>query len=230
MMAGPGTCQPRDDHWPIDENVLLSLSENVRPTVTERYRADLRENAAAVATAVRACLAERVEPTRKAVLALQYCGRPRRQWWRRRPSKRDSRDEAALLASQRTQTRLMAVRSKYPADRKYYASDAPHMSRTVEELCQWMTAAEAATLDNFLTYTAGTVLHDSDTGACHLRGLTDPRCLVAVDCTRLATLPRHQSTVKMYSELCVLKATDGHDALVLVPHHFQVFSVVAAIL
>jgi len=123
----------------------------------------------------------------------------------------------------------MAVRSTYPADRKYYASVAPHTSRTVEELCRWMTAAAdaAAALDNvLLTYTAGTVLHDRDTGSCRLRGFTDPRCLVTVDCTRLATLPRHRSTVKMYSELRTQKAADGRDALVLVPHHFQVFSAI----
>lgn len=236
-MSDPETVQRpgrNDAGWPIDENVLLCLSEHVRPTVTDRYVLQRRENnARAVATAVRACLAERVEPTltAKTALLLQRADR------RRRPSERDPRDEAVVLASKRTQTRLMAVRSQYPADSKYYASDAPHVSRTVEELSsRW--APTAAALDSsrrtILTYTLGTVFHDGDTGTCHLRGMTDPRCRVTVDCCRLVVLPRHGSAVKMFSELrgtpkasCTDEEPAPTGPAVLVPHHFQVFSAAA---
>jgi len=207
--------QGNNDEWPVDENVLQSLSEDVRPAdgcYSHRVDDD------AVAVNVRSCLAEVVAPM---VAAQKLLSRRhvQRQWWRR-PSYGPAEDNT-LAAARRTQTRLMAVRSSY-RDGKYYAPNPTHVSRTVEELSRW-TAADP-TPSNGHTYTAGTVLYDGDTGACHLHGLMDSRCRVAVDCSRLTyALPRHRSTVKMYSTVRMSHTSGEPDAPVLVPNHFQVF-------
>lgn len=203
-----------DDDWPICEKVLLSLSENVRPSAT----VDNDNNDAAVATNVQLCLAERVVPVRTEQPRRYRLPEQKQLKHFRRPLIRDQ-DVQTTVAARRTQTRLMTVRSAY-TDGKYYAPGTPHVSRTVEELSLW--PAEE-TPDNGYTYTVGTVLYDKDTGTCHLHGFADPRSRVAVDCDRLTnTLPRHGSTIKAYSELR-LPIRDREGAPVLVLHHFQVF-------
>lgn len=191
------------DCWPVHENVLRSLSEDVRPTAMDY---DVGSDDAAVASNVQACLAEPVMPT--AVTDDPPTARPQ-----------TTRDDATA-AARRMQTRLMAVRSAY-TDGKYYEPNAPYVSRTVEELCTWTVDVPA----NVHTYTAGTVDYDRDTGACHLLGLVDPRSRVVIDCSPLtATLPRHRSTVKMFATLRTREDDDGLVTPVLVPDHFQAFS------
>lgn len=202
-----------NDDWPVRENVLRSLFEDIRPEGAADK--DERETDAAVSVDVQSCLAERVVPSEGT--AEQRCRR--RLWQRRWPS---SAVTPVISAARRTQTRLMAVRSAYP-DGQYYGPEAPHVSRTVEELNGTWTGTAG---HNSYTFTAGTVLYDDgDADACHLHGLVDARSRVAVDCSLLtAAVPRHRSTVKMYAKLRT--APDGGAATppVLVPHHFHVFS------
>lgn len=242
--------------WPACENVLRALSEDVRPTWAVAAATVARDDER-VAADVLLCLAERVAPlpTGPAANGRQADGRQTdgrqadglqtdgqqadgqqtdgplrlRPRWRSCAWPEDAAAAATVAAAGRAQTRFMAVRSAY-ADGKYYASDAPHASRTVEELSlwrRWPAAAAAATADldldvNLYTYTAGTVTYDRDTGACHLCGLWDPRRRVAVDCGRLTDrLPGRGTAVKMFSELRAPDRDGG--APVLVPHHFQVF-------
>lgn len=197
-----------DGDWPICEDVLRSLSEDVRPTTAMANNDDGHDDLAATAVDVQSCLAERVTPT---------ADRPQRGRLQPRPEP-DPRDEpisAVVAAARRTQVRLMAVRSTY-TDGKYYSPEAPYVSRTVEELQQWPRRPAG---DNTYTYTVGTVLYDR--GSCYLHGFADPRSRVAVDNSLLTVaLPRHRSTVKMYSTL----RTSAENAPVLVPHHFQAFS------
>lgn len=205
-----------DDDWPICENVLRSLSEDVRPTAS--CTANDGDDAA-VAANVRSCLAERVVPT------ADHLWRHREREERRRRRQRPSERDRITAAARRTQTRLMGVRSAY-VDGAYYASGTSYVSRTVEELSPWTADAAEDVVEQY-TYTVGTVLYDNDTGACHLHGFADPRSRVAVDCGPLtAALPRHRSTVKMYSVLRTAPADDRGNVQqpVLVPHHFQVFS------
>lgn len=202
----------RDD-WPVLENVLLSLSESVRPTAAAYRDADDGEEG--VAADVRSCLAEPVQPT---AVALRLVWR--RPWWLRQRG-----DDVTVAAAARLQTRLMGVRSAH-VDGKYYGPETEHVSRTVEWLCHWTEADADGTATNRLTYTVGTVLYDDRTGACHLHGLADPGCRVTVDCSRLsAVLPRHRSTIKLYSEF----RTDADAPLrpVLVAQHFHAFSLQA---
>lgn len=196
------------DYWPMCENVLQSLSEDVRPAAAAVDETAVDETA--VTANVLRCLAEPVT----LAAATEYRSRPR-------PPPRDD----ATAAARRMQARLMAVRSAY-TDGKYYEPEAPYVSRTVEELCAWTVDARTA---NVHTYTAGTVDYDRATGACYLHGLADPRSRVAVDCGPLtATLPRHRSTVKMFATLRTRDDDHGGTATpVLVPHHFQVFSCAA---
>jgi len=204
-----------DDDWPIHENVLRSLSEDVRPTASTADDGD----GATVAANVRSCLAERVVPT----AVDRPWRRPRENRWHHRQWPRDR----ITAAARRTQTRLMGVRSAY-ADGAYYAPGTSHVSRTVEELSLWTTDAAPPVVNGY-TYTAGTVLYDDDTGACYLHGFADPRNRVAVDCRLLTVaLPRHRSTVKMYSVFRTAPADSRGNVPVLVPHHFQVFSCGAA--
>jgi len=201
-----------DCDWPVCENVLRSLSEDVRPTAVAVSVDD-----DAVASDVRLCLAERVAP------AAETMRRLRLRWLLRRwPANGCGAVTAAVAESRRMQVHLMTVPSAYAADGEYYASEMAYVSRTVEELSSEPWAAEPPV--NGYTYTAGTVLYDSDTGACHLHGFTDPRARVTVDCGLLTTvLPRHRTTVKMYSTLRLPPADDAGPP-VLVLHHFQVFS------
>lgn len=207
-----------DCDWPMDENVLRSLSEDVRPTPVVAARADSDD---AVASDVRLCLAERVVPTAETMRRLRLrrllLRRPPR-WW-----PENGGGTAAVAESRRTQMKLMSVPSAYSANGEYYAPEAAYVSRTVEELSSepWTTAAPP---DNGYTYTAGTVHYDRETGACYLHGFADPQARVTVDCVLLtAVLPRHRATVKMYSTLRPPSA-DHPGPPVLVPHHFQVFS------
>ncbi|XP_025414341.1 uncharacterized protein LOC112686335 [Sipha flava] len=196
---------PADD-WPMHENVLLSLSEDVRPTAMDYGAGNDDGAAAAVVSNVQTCLAEPVIPTTATENRL-------------RPQPQTARDDA-MAAARRMQTRLMAIRSAY-TDGKYYEPNARYVSRTVEELCTWTEDVPT----NVHTYTVGTVDYDRDTGACHLHGLVDPRSRVAVDCSPLTdTLPRHRSTVKMFATLRTREDSDGVVTPVLVPDHFQVFS------
>lgn len=204
-MPRPTAERRDDDGWPIHANVLRSLSEDVRPPASTAP-----DDGDAAAADVRSCLAERVVPT--AVDRLWR--RLRENRWRQRPRHRTT------AAARRTQTLLMGVRSAY-ADGAYYAPGTSHVSRTVEELSLWTADGAAPPVVNGYTYTAGTVLYDEETGACYLHGFADPRNRVAVDCRLLtAALPRHRSTVKMYS---VLRSAPA-DVPVLLPHHFQTFS------
>jgi len=222
----------------IYENVLRLLNENVRLTTTailamaddgdngndndkeDDDNDDDDDDDAIVAANVRSCLAERVVPT---VVVDDRLWRLRRDWQRRTRGRLhcSEQDGRIAAAARRTQIRLMGVRSAY-ADGAYYASETPHVSRTVEELwLPWSAAVVPVVNEN--TYTVGTVLYDDgDTGACYLHGLVDPRSRVAVDCGLLtAILPRHRSTVKMYSALRT--GPDGCTP-VLVLRHFQTFS------
>uniref|UniRef100_A0A2S2NYP0 Uncharacterized protein n=2 Tax=Schizaphis graminum TaxID=13262 RepID=A0A2S2NYP0_SCHGA len=207
-----------DCDWPMDENVLRSLSEDVLPTpVAARADGD-----GAVASDVRLCLAERVVPTAETMRRLQL-----RQLLLRRPPRwwpENGGGTAAVAESRRTQMRLMSVPSAYPATGEYYAPEAAYVSRTVEELSSSEPRTTAAPPVNGYTYTAGTVHYDGETGACCLHGFADPQARVTVDCVLLtAVLPRHRTTVKMYSTLRPPPADDPGPP-VLVPHHFQVFS------
>ncbi|XP_029343512.1 uncharacterized protein LOC107884068 isoform X2 [Acyrthosiphon pisum] len=202
-----------DCDWPVCENLLRSLSEDVRPTTVVEVSVD----GDAVASNVRLCMAERVAP------AAETMQRLRLRWLLRRWSANGGGAVTAAVAeSRRMQVRLMTVPSAYAADGEYYASETAYVSRTVEELSSepWVTEPPV----NGYTYTAGTVHYDSDTGACHLHGFTDRRARVTVDCALLTVvLPRHRTTVKMYSTLRSPPAEDAGPP-VLVPHHFQVFS------
>lgn len=203
-----------DCDWPVCENVLRTLSEDVRPTPV----AVSTDGAAAVASDVRLCLAERVVPGAETMRRLRL-----RSLLRRWSANGGEPVAAAVAESRRMQVHLMTVPSAYSVDGEYYASETSYVSRTVEEL----SSSEPRTAEppvNKYTYTAGTVHYDGDTGACHLRGFTDPRAQVTVDCALLtAVLPRHRTTVKMYSTL-QSPPTDDAGPPVLVPHHFQVFS------
>lgn len=225
------------DDWPVNENVLRSLSEVVRPvaalTVYDELDAivDTVTTVDTVAANVRSCLAERVTlappDALKLLLARQRTRRAqRRAGW---PLLGRERDEtfATALAARRKQTRLMMnARSTYN-DGEYYTPPrgTTYVSRTVEELSLWTPAdgpPPQTTDDSCHTFVAGTVRYDC--GVCHLHGFADPGSRVAVDCSPLTdTLPRHGSTVKMY---CTLKTNDSDEgaAIVLVPHHFQRFS------
>lgn len=201
-----------NDSWPLCENVLLSLTEDVRPKgAADRDESDTD---AAVSVNVQSCLAERVGPS-EGTAERRHLRQIHQRW---RPSPVVT---PVISAARRTHARLMGVRSAY-LDGKYYGSDVPHVSRTVEELSTWT----AVTVLNEYTFTAGTVLYDhGDTGACHLHGLVDAQSRVAVDCSLLTTaLPRHRSTIKLYSKLRT--APDGRAATppVLVSHHFHVFT------
>lgn len=201
-----------DESWPMSDKVLLSLSEDVRPVEAAAADDDGHNVVVTVADHVRSCMAERVVP----VLArlLRFRPPPSSGFWLGRD------DGTTVMASRRLQTRLMAVRSAY-VDGKYYAPEVPYVSRTVEEMQRPWTA-ERPPLANANTYVVGTVHFDEDTGACHLHGLQDPRTRMPVDCTGLtASLPRHRSTVKMFTEL---RTSGIGGANVLVPHHFQIFS------
>lgn len=203
-----------DCDWPVCENVLRTLSEDVQPTPLVVSV----DGAVAVASDVRLCLAERVVPAAVTMRRLRL-----RSLLRRWSANGGGLGAATVAESRRMQVRLMTVPSVYSANGEYYASETAYVSRTVEELSSSeLWAAEPPV--NGYTYTAGTVHYDSDTGACHLRGFTDPRAQVTVDCALLtAVLPRHRTTVKMYSTIRSPLADDA-GPLVLVPHHFQVFS------
>jgi len=180
----------------------------------------------AVAADVRRCLAERVAPTAETVRRLRLRRRLLRRppWWLRRPEDETGAAAAVVAEARRTQIRLMTVPSAYAADGEYSAPEATYVSRTVEELLSWTGPWSAEPPANGHTYTAGTVLYDGETGACHLHGFADPRARVTVDCVLLtAVLPRHRSTVKMYSTVRAQPVRDAGPP-VLVPHHFQVFS------
>jgi len=199
--------------WPMDENVLRSLFEDVRPTTAVAAFVDGH----VVASDVRRCLAERVVPAAETMRRLRT-----RRLLRRWPDNGGGVATAVVADSRRMQVRLMTVPSAYAADGEYYAPEATYVSRTVEELSSGPWATEPPV--NGYTYTAGTVHNDSETGACHLHGFADPRARVTVDCVLLtAALPRHRTTVKMYSTLRS-PPTDHPGPPVLVPHHFQVFS------
>lgn len=203
-----------NDDWPVCENVLRSLFEDVRPPNGAADK-DERETDAVVSVNVQSCLAERVVPSEETAEQ-----RYRRQLCQRRwPS---SVVTPLISAARRTHTRLMAVPSAY-LDGQYYRPETPHVSRTVEELFTWTTTA----VPNSYTFTAGMVLYDDgDTDACHLHGLVDARSRVAVDCSLLTSaLPRHRSTVKMYSKLQIVPDGSAGTLPVLVPHHFHVFSI-----
>lgn len=203
-----------DCDWPVCENVLRTLSEDVQPTPLVASV----DGAVTVASDVRLCLAERVVPAAETMRRLRL-----RSLLRRWSVNGGGPGAAAVAESRRMQVRLMTVPSAYSADGEYYASETAYVSRTVEELSSSELRAAAPPVNGY-TYTAGTVHYDSDTGACHLRGFTDPRAQVPVDCALLtAVLPRHRTTVKMYSTLRSPPADDA-GPLVLVPHHFQVFS------
>jgi len=202
-----------DCDWPVCENLLISLSEDVRPTAVE-----VSVDGDAVASNVRLCLAERVAPAAETMRQLRLRCRLLRQW----SANGGGAVAAAVAESRRMQVRLMTVPSAYAVDGEYYASETAYVSRTVEELSSEPWATEPPV--NGYTYTAGTVHYDSDTGACHLHGFTDRRARVTVDCALLTTvLPRQRTTVKMYSTLRS-PPTDDAGPPVLVPHHFQVFS------
>ncbi|XP_050057977.1 uncharacterized protein LOC126550442 [Aphis gossypii] len=213
-----------DDDWPISENVLRSLSEDIRPTPAAAVSGSRDE----VTSDVRLCLAEPVGPTAETTRRLRLrrlllCRPPR--WW---PENGRGTDTAAAVAESRLmQSRLMSVPSAYPANGEYYSPEAvSYVSRTVEEL-----SAEPFTGPvNVYTYTAGTVRYDDDggrAGECRLHGFADPRARVTVDCALLDdAVPRHLATVKMY---CTLRPPPADDPgpPVLVPHHFQEFSCAA---
>ncbi|XP_026822740.1 uncharacterized protein LOC113560838 [Rhopalosiphum maidis] len=207
-----------DCDWPMDENVLRTLSEDVRPTPA----AGLADSDGAVASAVRLCSAERVVPTAETVRRLRL-----RQLLLRRPPRwwpENGGGAAAVAESRRTQTKLMSVPSAYPATGEYYAPEAAYVSRTVEELSSGPRPTAAPPVNGY-TYTAGTVRYDRETGACYLHGFADPQARVTVDCALLTdVLPRHRATVKMYSTLRPPPADDPGGPPVLAPHHFQVFS------
>lgn len=214
-MQRPAADSVEDDvdcDWPVCENVLRSLSEDVRPTAVA-----VSVDHDAVASNVRLCLAERVAPAADTMRGLRL-----RCLLRRWSANGGGAVTAAVAESRRMQVRLMTVPSAYEADGEYYASETAYVSRTVEELTSEPWATEPRV--NGYTYTAGTVHYDSDTGACHLHGFTDLRARVTVDCALLTdVLPRHRTTVKMYS---TLRSPPDDDAgpPVLVPHHFQTFS------
>ncbi|XP_025205082.1 uncharacterized protein LOC112601594 [Melanaphis sacchari] len=202
-----------DCDWPISENVLRSLSEDVRPTPV----AAQEDGDDAVASDVRLCLTEPVAPAAETMRRLRL--RPlllRRRW-------PENDGVTAAAAESRPQVRLMSVPSAYPADGEYYAPEAAYLSRTVEELSSGPWTEREPPVNRYV-YTAGTVHYDRETGACHLHGFADPRARISVDCALLtAVLPRHRATVKMYSTLRPPPADDpGPPALV--PHHFQEFS------
>lgn len=211
------------DDWPISENVLRSLSEDIQPIPAVAVPG----NRDAVISDVRLCLAELVGPTAETIRRLRLrrlllCRPPR--WW---PENGRGTDTAAVAESRLMQLRLMSVPSAYPANDEYYSPEAAaYVSRTVEELSSepW-TAAEPV---NVYTYTAGTVHYDDGRAdACRLHGFADPQARVTVDCALLDdTLPRHLATVKMYSTLRPPPADDPGPP-VLVPHHFQEFSCTA---
>lgn len=201
--------------WPINENVLRSLLEDIRPTSA---MAAVSVNSDVVTSDVRRCLAEPI------ALAAETIRRLQSRWLLRRwPDNGGGAATAMVAESRRMQVRLMTVPSAYVADGEYYcAPEAAYVSRTVEELSSEPWAAEPPV--NGYTYTVGTVHNDRETGACHLHGFADPRARVTVDCVLLtAVLPRHRTTVKMFSTLRS-PPTDDPGPPVLVPHHFQVFS------
>lgn len=202
----------RNNDWPICENVLRSLSEDLRPLIARNQDGDDAD--ATVSANVQICLADRVGPTKKATKQLYF--RKVRQQFRSSPA-----ITPAISAARQMLTRLTAVRSVY-LDGQYYGSETSHVHRPVEELSAYMDIA----VPNGYTFTAGTVHYDDgDTSACHLHGLVDRHSRVAVDCSLLtAALPRHRSTVKMYSKLRT--TADGGIVIppVLVPHHFHVFN------
>ncbi|XP_022164899.1 uncharacterized protein LOC111029948 [Myzus persicae] len=203
-----------DCDWPMCENVLRSLFEDVRPTSAAPAES---VDSDAVASDVQRCLAEQIAPTAEMMQRLRL-----RLLLRRWSENGGEAATAVVVESKRMQVRLMTLPSAYEADSEYYALEAAYVSRTVEELSSEPWAAKPPA--NGYTYTLGTVHNDSETRACHLHGFTDPRARVTVDCVLLTTvLPRHRSTVKMYSTLRWPSADDPGPP-VLVPHHFQVFS------
>ncbi|XP_015379729.1 PREDICTED: uncharacterized protein LOC107173638 [Diuraphis noxia] len=202
-----------DCDWPMNENVLRSLFEDVRLTA-----AAVSVDDDAVASDVRRCLAEPVVPATETIRRLQSRWRLRR--W---PDNGGGAATPVVDESRRMQVRLMTVPSAYAANGEYYcAPEAAYVSRTVEELSSEPWAAEPPV--NGYTFTVGTVHNDNETGACYLHGFADPLARVTVDCVLLtAVLPRHRTTVKMFSTLRS-PPTDDPGPPVLVPHHFQVFS------
>ncbi|VVC34613.1 Hypothetical protein CINCED_3A015084 [Cinara cedri] len=212
LQGGDNNNGRRNNDWPICENVLLSLSEDVRPLFARNQDQDERD--AMVSANVQICLAERVGPSERAMKQLFF--RRVRQQFRSSPAVTPT-----ILAARQMITRLTAVRSVY-LDGQYYGSETSHVYRPVEELSAFTVTA----VRNGYTFTAGTVHYDDgDTNACHLHGLVDRRSRVAVDCSLLTVaLPRHRSAVKMYSKLRT--AADGSVVIppVLVLHHFHVFN------
>lgn len=195
-----------DVDWPICEHVLRSLSENVRPT---KMANNDDSNDDGFVAAIESCLAERVAP----IVKPEQCDRlqPRPE-----PDPRDEPISTMITMAKRMQIRLMAVPSTY-LDGKYYSPETSYVSRTVEELRHWQRFTAS---DNTYTYTIGTVHYDQE--SCHLHGFVDPQIRVAIDYSLLTiALPRHRSTVKMYS---TLRMSTEDAAPVLVPHHFQTFS------
>ncbi|XP_050435873.1 uncharacterized protein LOC126842775 [Adelges cooleyi] len=201
--------QEADESWPVTENVLRALEEEIRPLadpkLADQERREDRVKTASVQLNVRACLEERVEPTDDTVDT-------KPEGLVAAPSRRDPVD-----MSRQIQVGLMSVKSAY-VDGKYYGSAEQYVSRTVEELLSREFASSPPV--NASTYTVGTVEYDSDR-RCFLRGFAQPSLgSVLVDCTRLSVLPKDRSTVKFYSTL-----TASPDGLpLLTPHHFHVFS------
>lgn len=207
-----------EDEWPLSENVLRSLSEDVRPFTAATETLD---DLCAVAENVGLCLAEPVVPKTEEVTPNETTpdeATPDEAT----PDQTTTEKTAVVIAkARRMLLDVMAVRSAY-ANGKYYAPDAagaPYVMRTVEELAltdEW----RARIVANANTFAAGTVMYEPG-GACFLHGFVHCSGRVAVDCSALTDAwPRHRSTVKTYS---ALTATDD-DTPVLLLQHFQAFS------
>lgn len=217
-----------ENEWPLSENVLRSLSEDVRPLTAATETLD---DLCAVAENVGLCLTEPIVPKPDEVTPNEAT--PDEVTPNEATPDEATPDEATpdqattektavvIAKARRMLLDVMAVRSAY-ANGKYYAPDAagaPYVMRTVEELAltdEWRVRMVV----NANTFAAGTVMYEHG-GACFLHGFVHCSGRVAVDCSALMDAwPRHRSTVKTYS---ALTATDD-DTPVLLLQHFQAFS------
>lgn len=202
--------------WPRTDNVLAALSEDVRPlsiestgAVEERRRTE-EIRAAAVRQNVRLCLDDLAVPAESVPAGPSTV----------------STASGRVAASKRIQVAVMSIRSAY-VDGNYYCSSEPYVFRTVEEILSWDHDRRVATIppSGENTYTAGRVSYPTEAsaadGQCFLRGFVDAQLDgIPVECSRLAVLPRHRSTIKLYAKLTI----NNSGQPIFMPHHFHVFS------
>ncbi|XP_050533405.1 uncharacterized protein LOC126901159 [Daktulosphaira vitifoliae] len=204
--------QTDEDRWPRTDNILMALSEDVRPSLecdtTEEQRRIDEIKSATVQRNIQLCLDDLVIPLQNVPGLLET------------EEVQTSADTVDMLkkvaASKRIQVGIMSIKSTY-VDGNYYASQEAYISRTVEEILSWdpITTPPKAN-----TYTAGSVAYSAD-GQCFLRGFANPELDgILIECSRLAILPRDRSTIKLYATLAI--NSDGNP--IFKPHHFHVFS------